>query len=246
MQQPRGVSWTPEADNTGLPQSSHHLPPLQPAPSPTLQPPAPQNSIIPPPGLCLRNAGFESCPTPSTRAPGLCPARSPHSRPPPQHGGGRLPSRHLSSPHLTSHPAAPQSPTARGPGSLNPHPAAAAGWRPAGGEHTAPAQPCPAPAGSAWGKRRPPAQGRPHPEGGAAAAAPLLHTRGPAPGRGLRGRGRERGRSRARCQRAAVGCPHGRAGRRRTSARQHLQGGQVNLLRARARGCPPKGNGAGD
>lgn len=155
MQQPRGVSWTPEADNTGLPQSSHHLPPLQPAPSPTLHPPAPQNSIIPPPGLCLRNGGFESCPTPSTRATGLCPARSPRSRPPPQHRGSRLPSRLLSSSHLTSHPAAPQSPAARGPGSLNPHPAAAAGGRPGGStrRRPSPAQPQQARLGEKGGRR---------------------------------------------------------------------------------------------
>lgn len=158
MQQPRGVSWTPEADNTGLPQSSHHLPPLQPAPSPTLQPPAPQNSIIPPPGLCLRNAGFESCPTPSTRAPGLCPARSPHSRPPPQHGGGRLPSRHLSSPHLTSPHTRPprKAPRPVGPAALILiPPRQLAGGRPGGStrHRPSPAQPQQARLGEKGGRR---------------------------------------------------------------------------------------------
>lgn len=61
----------------------------------------------------------------------------------------------LISPHLTSHPAAPQSPAAHGPGSLNPHPAAAAGGRPGGStrRRPSPAQPEQARLGEKGGRR---------------------------------------------------------------------------------------------
>lgn len=64
-------------------------------------------------------------------------------------------SPHGSSPHLTSHPAAPQSPAAHGPGSLNPHPAAAAGGRPGGStrRRPSPAQPEQARLGEKGGRR---------------------------------------------------------------------------------------------